>query len=368
MNILQNKKNKNTRNPNIDFIRIIGMFSIVINHVLTHGRAMVKYSQYGELKLLNILGMWHVCSFGIVSGLVGAKTHKYSNLLYLWIVVVFYSVILYFKYNGLNNTIFNKVFLSIIFPAIHNQYWYFTCYLGIYPFLPFINTGISILTQVEFKKCIYFIIGIFYIWASCFIDPFSQHFGHSPFCLLIFYIFGAYLYKYIFYMNSTKMFKISVCVISFSLYVIISYVSYKIYIKQSFYQLDSIINKILQVQVNSFPVLLQTLLVVLFISQLKFNKYFSRIITFIGPLTFDVYLIHENHYVRGNYMRNIFNQETTNLKLFSVLSLIFKKAIFIFSVCIFIAFIRNKIFNFFKIKNICNKFEIISTKIMNYII
>ena len=371
MKIIQNylnKKDKSIRNPNIDFIRIAGMFSIVINHLLTHGRAMIKYSQYDGLKLLNILGIWHVSSFGIVSGLVGIKTHKFSNLLYLWIEVVFYSVIIFFYYKFIKNVLLINSFITYIFPAIHNQYWYFTAYFGMYPFLPFINSGIIILNPIEFKKCIYFMIGIFFIWSSCFRDPFSQHFGHSPFCLLIYYIFGTYIYKYIFFVNSTKNFTIIICILSFSLYIIISIVTYKIYIKQQVYKVDSLISKIIQAEVNSFPVLSQSLLVVLLISKFKFNKYISQVVTFIGPLTFDVYLIHENLLVRNNYLRNIFNQYDNRLKLFSVLLLVFKKAFFIFCTCISISFFRNKIFRILRIKKLCIKFEIISTRIMNYLI
>ena len=279
MKILQNyfnKKDKNTRNPNIDFIRIVGMFSIVINHLLTHGGAMIKYSQYDGLKLLNILGIWHVSSFGIVSGLVGIKTHKFSNLLHLWMVVVFYSLMIFFYYKYIKHGLVNDNIMIYIFPAIHNQYWYFTSYFGMYPFLPFINSGISILNQIEFKKCIYFMIGIFFIWSSSFSDPFSQHFGHSPFCLLIYYIFGTYIYKYIFFMNSTKIFKIIICILSFSLYIIISIVTFKIYIKEPIYKVNSLFSKIMQAEVNSFPVLSQAFLIVLIISQIEFNKFISQ--------------------------------------------------------------------------------------------
>ena len=363
-----NKKVQNIRNPNIDFIRIAGMFSIIINHLLTHGRAMRKYSQYDGLKLLNILGIWHVSSFGIVSGLVGIKTHKFSNLLYLWIVVVFYSVIIFFYYKFIKNILLLDSLMIYIFPAIYNQYWYFTAYFGMYPFLPFINSAISILNQTEFKKCIYFMIGIFFIWGSCFRDPFSQLSGHSPFCLLIYYIFGTYIYKYIFFMNSTKDFTIITCILSFSLFIIISIATYKIYIKQTVYKIDSLFSKFMQAKVNSFPVLSQSLLVVLLISQYKFNKYISQVVTFIGPLTFDVYLIHENLLVRNNYIRNIFNRYDNRLKLLSVLLLVFKKAFDIFCTCIFISYFRNKIFKILRIKNLCIKFEIISTRIMNYLI
>lgn len=89
------KKNNNVRNPNIDFIRIIGMLAIVIQHLLYHGGAIIKFNRYNEIKFLYISSLWHVSSFGIISGMIGNKSHKYSNLIYLWITTVFYSIVFY---------------------------------------------------------------------------------------------------------------------------------------------------------------------------------------------------------------------------------------------------------------------------------
>ena len=188
-----------SRNPNIDFIRISGMFSIVIHHMIVHGKAIVKYKSYDELKLFDILCNWHVSSFAIISGIVGNKNHKFSNLLHLWFQTIFYSIIFYSYYNKSHNPPLKQDFIRQIFPVIYKQYWYFTSYFGIYPFLPFINTGISNLPKIVLQKTVYFMIGIFILWPSFHRDVFSQNLGCSPFSLLIFYIFGAYIGKYIFF-------------------------------------------------------------------------------------------------------------------------------------------------------------------------
>ena len=74
---------------------------------------------------------------------------------------------------------------------------------------------------------------------------------------------------------------------------------------------------------------IQTFSIIIFISQINFHEYLSKIITFIGPLTFDVYLIHENHYVRSSYIKHALNMITNNINLFRVLCLIIKKAFYI---------------------------------------
>lgn len=363
-------KSKKARNPNIDFIRIAGMFSIIISHILTHGQALKKYTQFNELQLLLILGMWHVSSFGVVSGLIGSKSHKYSNLLYLWDIAVFYSIIFYLKHNKYfpNNLLLNDILLSNIFPVIHRGYWYFTAYFGIFPFLPFINSGISVLSQIEVKKSIYFMMGIFIIWSFYYKDSFNLNGGHSSFCLLIFYIFGAYIDKYIYYRKNSKFIRILICVICLFIYIFLSLICYKFHIQSLSSKSNSKIKNIFAVEVNSFPIVFQTFSITIFIAQIKFNKYLTQIITFLGPLTFDVYLIHENSYVRNNYMRNILQQYSQQISLINILLIIFQKAIFIFVVCILIAYFRSLIFQFLKIKNICNYFEKIATRIIYYLI
>lgn len=363
------EKKEHFRNPNIDFIRIFGMLAIVIHHFLLHGKAMVKYKSYIKLRLLNIICTWHVGSFGVISGIVGNnKSHKYSNLLYLWIITIFYLLLFYLKNNILKTHIIRYNFISLIFPVIHNKYWYFSSYFGIYPFLPFINTSISYIPQITFKKSVYFMISIFIIWASCYGDVFSQNSGHSPFSLLIFYIFGKYIGKYIFYIKHGTRYRILICIICIVIFISISLLSYNIYIKNYCPYFNPRIKNIFHVSINSFPMLLQVISFTIFSAQLQFNNFFSRVLKFIGPLTFDVYLIHDNPYIRNTYISLFFNKYSSNLNILIVFLLVIKGSFYIFGISIFIGYIRNKIFRFIKIKELCITFETIITKIMYYLI
>lgn len=363
------QKNNSQRNPNIDFIRIAGMFSIVVDHVVFHGQLMKKYNKYKEIRLLFILCMWHVSSFGIISGLVGNKTHKFANIFYLWILSVFYSLLFYFKYNNFHVSLDDDILISNIFPVVNNKYWYFTAYFGIYPFLPFVNYSILTLSQIQIKKSIYFMLGIFIVWSSCSKDSFSQNNGKSPFSLLIFYIIGTYIDKYIFYKKNKKYIRVIICFICSSLFVIITWITYNINIKNtSLIKLNSNLQNIFKVEINSLPMLLQTCSIIVFLSKIKFNKFTSKILSFIGPLTFDIYLIHENTYVRKNYIKNAFAQYSLDLKIQFIFFSIFKKAFLIFNISIFIAYLRSILFRILKIKNICNYLEILATKIIYYFI
>lgn len=115
-----------------------------MHHLILHGGIKDKYIKFkNQIVLLDILCKWHANSFGIISGLVNNKSHKFSNLLYLWVLVLFYCIILHLKYKNYETGKYNKDLIKIIFPVVHQEYWYFTSYFRIYPFLNFINLDIS---------------------------------------------------------------------------------------------------------------------------------------------------------------------------------------------------------------------------------
>ena len=100
------------------------------------------------MEKLLINSFWHVGSYGLISGIIGNKTSKYSNLLYLWICTVFYSVIIHLYYKKYHPTLFAKqTLIENFMPVIYNKYWYFTAYFGMYLFIPLINKGLSIINK-----------------------------------------------------------------------------------------------------------------------------------------------------------------------------------------------------------------------------
>ena len=126
------------------------MYGTLINHIIYVYGVDGKYHQYTKsLRLFHILLCWHNNGLALLSGIVGYKTNKYSNLLYLWLFVSFYNVVirLYFikvRKEFVRNPDTPKYF----YPIIYRRYWYFTAYFGMYLFLPAVNKGISILKKI----------------------------------------------------------------------------------------------------------------------------------------------------------------------------------------------------------------------------
>ena len=138
---LKQKEKLNERNLGIDLIRILGMYAIVIDHFIIHGKLLEKYKNHKNLLyLLLTFCFWHVNSFGIISGMVGYKKYKYSNLFYLWICVIFYSFSIFLVVKiFIPKSLKNYNILKLFFPVLFNNYWYFTEYFHMYLFIPIIK-------------------------------------------------------------------------------------------------------------------------------------------------------------------------------------------------------------------------------------
>ena len=301
------KKIKNTnkeRNPGIDLLRIIGMYAIVVHHIIILEN--VKRYKYQEIRFLNTLCCFHICVFGLISGVVGHNSNKYSNLINLWFNVVFYTFGIYIICKYFHRNYFgNEKAVKFLFPVVFKCHWYFSAYFGMFLFLPIINKGISVLNKLELKIIAFTLICIFTLWDDFFSnkrDPFSLNNGHCPMALLIYYIIGTYLGKYII-INETN---ILTHLIYLTLYISSSFLSYYfstfnknntkvIHKKQNLIILQ--FKNIFNLRINSITRYIQGISLTLIFSRIKYNKYICKIVSFIGPLTFSVYLIHCNYFI-----------------------------------------------------------------------
>ena len=361
------------RNVGVDLIRIISMIGIVYSHVLLQGRGIYKYVKYrSEISSSETYFFWHNNAFALISGVIGYKSTKYSNLLYLWLCVVFYSVSIRYFYLKVkkDGKVKGKLYEDY-FPVIFCKYWYFSSYFGMFIFLPIVNRGIQYLRKTEFKLLIMSIFSIYVFWHNCINsnnDIFRMKGGCSTIWLLCLYIIGAYIGK--FNIENAGIKKYIINLINFLIFLILCFLYNKFrgYIISDFngnYKiiLGNFIKKLMSNDLNSVIRTAQALLIILFFLNLKYNKYLSKFITFLGPLTFGVYLIHINENVHINYLQNLLDRESYNLTVIEVIPMLILKSIKLFFECIIIEYVRHLLFTMLKIRNICIFIEKIIFKI-----
>ena len=357
-----NVKKVKVRNAGVDLVRILSMYAIIIQHILNHGRVIRKYRKYRELILMSIACYWNVSTYALISGYVGYKSNKYSNLLYLWFWATFYSLSITFYLNKFRPEFkTGKVNYTNFYPVTFNTYWYFTKYFGMYLFLPAINKGIAYLTKAELRNAFLTIIFIYIIVKDILNprgDPYNIGSGYSTVWLSICFIMGAYLGKFKPNYNGFK--KFIFCILYLNIYYYSTYFCYKI----TFYPMQNIsgyyktkfmsyLKQMFVGRINAVPMIFQSICVLLFFTQIKYNKYLAKIITFIGPLTFGVYLIHEHPLIRSNIIRNLFSKDSNNLPLNSVVKLILLRDLKILTMCACIDYLRHLLFTLLRIRKIC---------------
>ena len=347
------------RNSGVDLIRIVTMIGIVYTHLLHQGKGLSKYNRYKKKLMCSYTYVfWHNNAFALLSGIVGYKSTKYSNLLYLWLYVVFYSVGIHYYYLKCKKgiSIYGK-FYKDYFPVIYYRYWYFSSYFGMFIFLPAVNKGLQYLNKPEFKLLVMSILCIFVFWFSYInngMDVFRMNGGYSAIWLLCLFIIGAYIGKFnLVYAGIKRYIFAFIYLFIFLLLCSIynKYIDYANTYINGNYKIK-LRNFIYTKKLNSFIRTIQAIIITLFFLQLEYNKYFSKFVTFFGPLTFGVYLIHINDNVNINYLRTILIRESDNLTFNEVIIMIIFKSIIFFLECIIIEYLRHLLFTMLKIRKI----------------
>ena len=361
-------KNKK-RDPGIDIIRLIAMYCIVMNHILLYTNAYDKfYKSKKQLKYLNIFTDWHNDGFILISGIVGYKSNRYSNLLYLWLTVLFYSlgIHLYYRINKKNFIEINSISIDF-FPIIFQKYWYFTAYFGMYLFLPVINKGISILSKYEHKLVVITTLGFFVIWKD-FKNPTNDVFnmvsGNSMIWFMTFYLTGAYIGKYRAIYFGIK--KYLYCFILLFIFTFFSYFYIEMKINNNYngnILVFTFLMKIFTWRYDSFLKITQSITACLLFLQISYNKYIEKITCFLGPHVFGIYLIHNNKLIKNNIIKQIFSKTPNDLTLNSTIFILLLKSLEICIFSIIIDYLRNLLFNILRLRKICIFFEQLLLKI-----
>ena len=129
--IQSDESNKNkiiNRNYGIDLLKIIAMINIIILHInLFSGNLSIELSNPRNKIVWRIeaLSYWSVNCFGMISGIVGYKRYRMSNLIYLWFQVTFYSILITLIISFLQKNVSKRDLFLSFFPILRIKKYYF---------------------------------------------------------------------------------------------------------------------------------------------------------------------------------------------------------------------------------------------------
>ena len=353
LNIIDKTYSKeNKRNYGIDLLKIFSVINIIIIHINKFSHQLsLNYNnrKYMSIWLLEVMGYWAVNGFGLISGIVGYKKYKFSNLIYIWFLSSFYSIIisLYLYYD--NKITLKHLFLSIL-PILLKRNWYLNAYFCMYLLLPFINYGIMNLNRKTYKNIIMFFFlfySIYHIIGAILVNERNNfHFlndGYSSSWLTILYIVGGYFGKYIFIdeINIT----LKNWIFWVLIYFVSSYFTLKIYVK---------LKSDLFISYLSPSMILQAISLIMIFSKLNFKrKWITKIISFLSQFTFNVIFIHLRLFLPDIKIKILFFKWVDELSPNMIFFKIYGLGILIYAICSIIDYFRVLLFSLLKIRQLC---------------
>lgn len=302
------------RNIGIDLLRIISMCMIIMIHMNGYGKASEMIDAFSFKYFLSKgIIFFTACSvniYAMISGFVsGSKTvHSGSvrKFLKLWFQVLFYSILLMLIFKTMYPTqIGRRQMLEAVFPTTSMQYWYFTFYIPILFFAPYLNLMVSHMDIAAMRKLIALLFLIFSIIPWVFqTDWVGLDGGFNAFWLIIMYLFGAWLRKESDITDSP----LAKCRKSWLLFSLIGLILIQVLLRYALDKLGAVtgagsgIMHAFSSYTSPF-IVLEACVMVIFFGSLKLAETKKiRWISELGVASFGVYLIHDNHFVREYMM------------------------------------------------------------------
>lgn len=338
---------------NLDLLRIVSIFMIILLHIIGHGGVLESVSGVNGyfvslLKSLSIIG---VNIFVLISSYIYTnKKQNYRSILKIWIQVIFYSIFIYltlvmmgFVQISIESLIFS------IFPVFTRLYWFASVYIVFFFIVPYLNIIISKISNKEHLVLVIILSFFFSIIPTIFFfnDTFNLIGGYSLLWFIYLFFIASLIHrnfelirgKYIYFWG----------------YILVS-----LALSSSSYIISFITNRIFgeSFAVNAFYSYNNTLVVVssviffIFFLKIKIkNIFLVSIVNFVSPTSLGVYLIHDNRFLRDLYWQKLNLESFSDSNLIVPLVLITVIVIMIISVIIdktreflFIPFYESRLF------------------------
>lgn len=294
------------RNYGIDSMRILSMFYVLILHTLGAGgvldNAATGSFQYAVSWLMEIGAYGALNVFGLISGYVGyrptpkepgqpRRVLKISSYLSLWLEVVFYGVGCCLVYMVIApGKVTGADVLRWVFPVSNGVYWFFTAYTGVFFVMPLLNLAVE---HCDRRTTAVFLIVVFFVFSlfDTFFTRFDLEGGYSFTWLAMLYLIGAIVKKYRF----SDYVKPPLALLGIVLMTLVSWgwlmsgFSFSVY--------DTDVAKDVLVSYTSPTILVMSVLYLIIGAQFKPGKTLTKIVKFLAPGAFAVYLINTQDYM-----------------------------------------------------------------------
>lgn len=158
---------KSGRNSSLELLRIFCILGILCMHLCGTFSESGNIVTLIQLNAVNSLFNICVSIFILISGYFGI-TRRIDKMFSLWCTVVFYSILGAAVPILLGNPPELTFLFKSLFPTVTGKYWYFTTYLILWLFSPYLNRISEALTQRHFKILLLLLVLVFYVFPTFF--------------------------------------------------------------------------------------------------------------------------------------------------------------------------------------------------------
>lgn len=349
------------KNLNIEILKVLSMFMVVVWHFYVHGLKIDHTEiQPGSVSTLNfgisqlIIVICSVCVnlFVLVTGFfLINKSFKTIRFVRIWFQTVFYSVtidLVLYATNSETNLISN--IWTDIMPICNNTYWFVRQYLRLIIIAPIISFYLLRLTKTihHLIMIIILVIVLFLTIRNPFCDG-RYISGYSILWFVMLFYTGGYLHIY----ETSNKWTISTKIFCILLFLTWAYTIFVLVYKH-LYNSDILHNT--TYEYNTFPYFLSVILFIIIKRSNLNGKRNLNIFYDIAPLTFGVYLIHDNNKIRTLIWDQIYSWGALYDSLLLTPTAICISCI-IFTICISIDYLRKELFRVLRIDILINLFS-----------
>ena len=356
------EEKKKEWNLSIELLRIISMCMIIILHFFTYSNVIQDSNDISLFNFTNTI-IHTICNVSVncyilISGYFCIKSKFKVSKLYKIITEVFlYSISIYLLMLVTNQINFSiKDLFYSFFPILTRQYWFITCYVGVYIFSPIIRFISEKINKQEHKLILFVGFLLFVVYYNLFFFCDNLNFGGATGIVWFIYLYfwGIYFQKYYKPNYSFKNFVNYIIVLLLALASRIPFfIMYLITKKGIFLEGASIFDSVYN---SIFPFLLSIFLFKAFLN-LNLSNANKNIIRFLSSSTFAIYILHENPYLRNIIWKEIDFHSIVGNSSFKLIIYTVVVSIVIFNIGIVI----DKIFKFIVSKVCWNQ------RILNFI-
>lgn len=328
---------RNNRSANIELLRVLCMFLIVVIHYISHGLGKYEfytkfdmYSVDGLLRYISLEPLWifaltAVNCYVMITGyfLIERRNLRWKGIIRTIVQTQFYSVVIFLLFALVNDEFSLGAFTRVLIPIHSDYYWFVTSYIGLLFIAPFLSILASNLSKrhYQYLLLILFVLNFEFLYGAVYSNQRSL-------------LWFSYLYLIAGYL---KLYGTPDFIIKNKGLILISIWVFLTFFASIYNSLTWPIFKFKGSDYNG-PIFLLSLAIFIYFVNTNFKR--DYLLPKLAPYTFGVYLIHDNPLIRKVLWEEVIS-DSISLPIIVHCLLV---CVNIFIACVLIDFIRGLIF------------------------